>query len=88
VPDSNARLCLRDLFIDLSETASLFLCQSHNISFVAHTEALQLNRELISDFALLARLSLESRQEHDQSTARHKCGTDQDRRPSKQTPFG
>ena len=42
VPDSNACLGLRDLIIDLSETASLLLCQTHNISFVTHTETLQL----------------------------------------------
>src|SRR6202171_6688413 len=43
VPDSNARLCLRDLIIDLSETASLLLGQTHNIS-IAHTEALHPTR--------------------------------------------
>jgi hypothetical protein len=43
MPDSNAHLGLRDLFIDLSETPSLIFCQTHNISIVAHTEALQPN---------------------------------------------
>src|SRR5260370_11696017 len=44
VPDINARLCLRDLIIDLSETARLSLCDSPNIIIVAHSEALQPHR--------------------------------------------